>query len=153
MADPWNQNPSGGGQPHRRVLKGRVVTDAQGNRIFRPVSGEAHGISPEDSLDTIESEFDQFLDCGCSAKPNQPRFHCCEPGCPHVVCDQHVRYCQVCMKGLCSQCQHFLMVTPSQRVDLCPTHYHEVRRKQFWQNLARTALRPFVDFNVEDKSK
>lgn len=153
MADPWNQNLFGGGQPQRRVLKGRVVKDAQGNLIFQPVSGQAHGISQEDSLDTIEPEFDAFLDCGCSVKPNQPRFHCCEPGCPHVVCEQHVRYCQVCTKGLCGQCQHFLLVNSGQRIDLCPAHYREARRKQFWRNLARTALRPFVDFNAPGESK
>jgi hypothetical protein len=90
---------SGGGQPHRRVLKGRITTDAQGNLVFQPLKGEAHSISDENSLDMVEQEFDVFLDCGCSVKPNQPRYHCCEPGCRFIVCELHIKYCQVCAKG------------------------------------------------------
>jgi hypothetical protein len=67
---PWFKDLFGGGQPQRRVLKGRVLTDAHGNLVFQPTNGQAHSISEEDSLDTIEPEFDAFLDCGCGVRPN-----------------------------------------------------------------------------------
>ena len=136
-----------GGKPHRRVLKGRVITDAQGHLVFQPLEGQAHIISGEDSLDTIEPQFDAFLNCGCSVKPNQPRFHCCEPGCTQVVCEQHVKYCHVCAKGLCAQCQNILTSAPGQRIDLCPVHYHEASRRQFWSRLAKAAVSPFIKFD------
>src|SRR5262245_55011643 len=104
MSNPF-QDLFSGGEPQRRELKFRVATDAQGNVVLQPLSGQAHIISPENSLDTVNLDPDAFLDCGCSAAAGQTRYHCCEPGCAHVVCERHVKYCQVCAKGLCSQCQ------------------------------------------------
>ena len=98
MSFPLFKDLFGGGKPYRRVLKGRVATDADGKLVFQPQEGQAHVISDEDSLDTIEPDFDAFLDCGCTVKTARTRFHCCEPGCPHVSCENHVRYCQVCAK-------------------------------------------------------
>lgn len=146
MSTPFFPNVPGGGQPHRRVLKGRVTSDADGNAVFQPLHGQAHIISDEDSLDTFEPEFDAFLDCGCGVKENQPRYHCCERGCAHVVCERHVNYCH-CGKGLCPQCSYTFELTPGQPLALCLDHYHEARRRRMWQRVVKTALRPFVTFD------
>ena len=153
MSDPWFKDWLGGGQPQRRVLKGRVTSDAQGNLVFQPLNGQAHLISAEDSLDTIEPEFDAFLDCGCGVMPNQLRYHCCEPTCPHVVCSQHIRYCHICAKGTCPQCSYPYEPGPGQTVSLCLIHYQEVRRRQWWHQVARTLIRPFVAFDDQDTPK
>lgn len=146
MSNPF-QDLFSGGNPQRRELKFRVATDAQGNIELQPLAGQVHIISPENSLDTVNLDPDAFLDCGCSAKANQTHHHCCEPGCPHVVCERHVRYCAVCTKGLCGQCQHALEVAPNQRIDLCPAHYREGLRRQRWRRVAKAVLSPFVTFN------
>lgn len=143
MSNPF-QDLFAGGDPQRRVLKFRVARDVQGHVVLQPLEGQAHLISPDNSLDTINLDPDAFLDCGCSVRSNQPRYRCCEPGCAHVVCEQHVRYCQVCAKGLCGQCQNFLVMASGERIDLCPTHYAEARRRRWWRQLAQSALRPFV---------
>jgi len=143
----------GGGKPHRRVLKGRVATDADGKLVFQPLEGQAHSISDDESLDTVEPEFDAFLNCGCSVKAARTRFHCCEFGCIHVVCESHVKYCQVCRKALCAQCHYQLEVTPGQRIDLCQIHYREASRHRMWRRVAKAVLSPFVTFNDHDSAK
>lgn len=153
MSTPFSNNSFGTGQPHRRILKGRVFTDAQGNEVFQPVEGEAHIISDENSLDAIPLDFDAFLDCGCSLKTSRTRYHCCEPGCPHVICEQHVKFCLVCSKGLCGQCHYYLETSPGQRIDLCQIHYREANRRRLWHRVAQIALSPFVTFDNRDPSK
>ncbi len=144
MSTPWFSDIFGGGQPQRRILKGRVTTDSQGNFVFQPLTGQAHLISEEDSLDTIEPEFDAFLHCGCNVKPNQPRYHCCEPGCLHVVCERHIQYCQVCAKGTCPECSYPYELAPDRLISLCLTHYRDAQRRRRWRQLALTVLRPFI---------
>jgi len=154
MSYPFFDEVFGGGQPQRRVLKGRVTTDAQGNLVFQPLKGEAHVISAEHSLDTIEPEFDAFYDgCLCNVKTNAAGGHCGEPGCPCVVCERHLTHCSVCSKPLCLQHLHHLEIAPNQRIPVCPTHYQESKRKRFWKTVARTALRPFVKFGNEGGSE
>ena len=135
-----------GGDPQRRELKFRVTWDAQGHVVLQPLEGQVHIISPEDSLDTVSLEPDAFLDCGCGVKPNQPRYHCCEPGCPHVVCEQHIKYCP-CTKGLCPQCQYYFEASPGQPITMCRTHYGEAARRRWWSRVARVALSPFIAFD------
>jgi len=141
-----------GGQPQRRDLKFRLTYDAQGRVVLQPLEGQVHIISPEDSLDTVHLAPDAFLDCGCSVKPNQPRYHCCEPGCPHVVCEQHIKYCH-CGKGLCPQCQYSFEVSPGQPMPMCQTHYRDAVRRQRWARVARVALSPFIAFDKPTSPK
>jgi hypothetical protein len=153
MSTPWFNDLFGGGRPQRRVLKGRVTTDGQGNLAFQPLAAEAHVISDEDSLDTIEPDFDAFLDCGCSVKTSRARYHCCEPGCPHVVCEQHIKYCAVCAKGTCPQCFYPYETAPGQEISLCLTHYRQLSRRQWWCRFAKAALRPLVTFEGRNSPK
>jgi len=154
MSNPFSKDLFGGGQPQRRVLKGRITTDAQGNLVFQPLKGEAHLISDENSLDTIEPEFDAFYDgCLCNVNTNPAGGHCGEPGCPCVVCVKHLAHCSICSKPLCLQHLHHLEIAPNQRVPVCPAHYREGRRRHLWQKVVRTALRPFVQFGDEGGSK
>jgi hypothetical protein len=153
MSAPWFQDMFGGGEPQRRVLKARLARDAQGKLVIQPLEGQAHVISADDSLDTVNLEVDAFFDCGCSIEGNRPGCHCCEPGCAHVVCTKHLARCQVCGKGLCPQCLHSLQAEPDGRIDLCQTHHRAAVRRRFWQRVARTALGPFVVFDDHQEPK
>jgi len=153
MSTPFSNNSFGSGQPHRRILKGRFYADAQGNEVFQPVEGEADIISKDKSLDKLLPHFDAFLDCGCSLDLNAPRFRCCEPGCPAVVCQQHIKYCQPCSKPICPQHSYFFEIAPGQQVPMCETHYREANRRRLWQRVAKITLSPFVTFDNRDSSK
>jgi hypothetical protein len=136
-----------GGRPQRRVLRARVIHDRDGNPLFQPLEGQVHLISSDDSLDTVNLDVDAFFDCGCPVLGNQPGCQCCEPGCPHVVCRAHAQRCQVCLKGLCLQCDYPLEIAPGHLVHLCLSHHQELKRRRRWERLAKTLLRPFVEFD------
>ena len=153
MSTPFSNTSFGSGQPHRRILKGRFYIDAQGKEVFQPVEGEADIISDEKSLDKLLPQFDAFLDCGCSLNLNAPRFRCYEPGCPAVVCLQHIKYCQTCSKPICPQHCYVFEIAPGQQVPMCETHYREAKRRRLWQRVAKIAASPFVTFDNRDSSK
>ena len=153
MSTPFSNNSFGSGQPHRRILEGRVYKDAQGNEHFQPVKGDADIISDEKSLDKIPLDFDAFLDCRCSFKMNQPRFHCAEKDCPNVVCERHIQYCKTCSKPICPQCLYFFEIAPGQQVPMCEAHYREAKRRRMWQRVAKIAASPFVTFKNNDSPK
>jgi hypothetical protein len=144
----------GGGQPQRRVIKVRVATDAQGAIVFQPLEGQAHVISDENSLDTVELDFDVYLDgCLCNAKGKTATVKCGEPGCGRVVCEKHAQLCVSCSKPLCLQHLHWFVHESAQRVPVCPVHYCELTRRHRWFRIARTMLQPFVTFDGPDSAK
>lgn len=154
MSTPWFDDIFGGGQPHRRVLKVRIAYDAQGNVVVHPLAGQAHVISDENSLDTIEPDFDAFYDgCFCNAKTNRAGAQCGEPDCARVVCEKHLAHCTVCSKPVCLQHLHHLEIAPNQRVPVCPTHYREAVRRRLWRRVAKAALSPFVTFDDQNSPK
>ena len=144
----------GGGQPQRRVIKVRVATDAQGTLVLQPLEGQAHVISNENSLDTIELDIDAFLDgCLCSAKGKTAAAQCGEPGCRRVVCEKHLQHCACCSKPLCLQHLSYIVDEGGQRLVVCPVHYRELSRRRRWMRVAKTVLEPFVTFHKSDSSK
>jgi hypothetical protein len=143
-----------GGQSQRRTFKFRVAWDDQGNMMLQPLEGQAHLISPDNSLDTIDLDPDAFFDgCNCNVKTNRAGAHCAEPGCSRVVCEKHLQYCAVCSKPLCLRCRYPIESAPGQQILLCHTHHREAVRRRFWRGLAKAALSPFVTFDQRDSTK
>jgi hypothetical protein len=154
MSLPGFNNSFGSGQPYRRRAAFRVSYDADGKVVLHSRDGQADIISPDDSLDKIELDIDDFLDgCGCNAKTNRAGAHCGEPGCARVVCEKHLRHCENCSKPLCLQHLYYFQAFSDQRIPLCPNHYREAVRRRWWQRIAKTALRPFVAFDHRNSPK
>jgi hypothetical protein len=130
-------------EPIRRDAVFTAIRDAQGNVIFRAITGESFTLSKEGSPD--RASVITFFHCGHPASEGIGIL-CGETGCTNVSCKacSIQSRCQFCFIGLCLE--HLRRATIDEKVvHLCGTCQAKMIRQRRWRALMRAIISPFVE--------
>ncbi len=113
----------------RRIINAIVSKDPKGQKQILGMTEEEHIRTDEGSTDTYNTQYANFLDCGCDINVGIGG-KCFD--CKGISCKNCFGHCENCRKPLCSECsEDFESCTNDEKnIRLCKRCYNEAKRKK-----------------------
>ncbi len=128
-------------KPLRRKLNRQVTIDpvTGQQRVLALDEGETI-LSDEKSVDSLDTRYTCFLDCGCDGPVGGRCYEC-----GAISCKNCYGRCHSCGRPLCLACSRYLTSDSGERLRLCKHCHESLSRKRFWSGITQAIKGLFVE--------